>query len=804
MIKNYIKITLRNMWKYKTFTFINVVGMAVAFGSVLLLALTAFYELSYDDFHTNKNNIYEVYLEEHHANDVEADAAMPVPITPALKAEFPDVVHASRYGDFGGSVLRYGNKEFNYDVRCVDQDFFKMFTFPIIKGNNLNPLGDKNDVVITEKTAKSIFGDVNPVGKLIELKINNQWKSLNISAVAADAPQNSSLDFNLLCRFEQHPDYEVAKTLWEQRFHNVFVQLHANENQASFEQKLKSFVHKYYDGNIKQLRHDGAQPDKEGEVLRLRLIPMDDVHFSPIASQNRAVSKFYPYLVLLISVFILFIACTNFINLSLGRAFTRAKEIGVRKVIGATKQQLITQFCSESFVICGLSLIIGAIAAYSLIPQYKLLFNQQLSLNVLSSPLVILYFVGGFVLISLIAGGYPAWLMAIQNTSQAVKGKVVAGKANGLRNSLMVVQFALSALLIICTVITWQQLNFMRNRPLGYDKAQVVSVPIGSNIDPERALQLMRTRLTTYPDIVSVTGTDMNLGTGLDNSASTSIMTFSYKGKNVKTNWLRVDYDYVKTLGLQVVNGRDFSRAYGADTAVVLINQKMAEQLNEKNPIGAVLPTDGAKLQVAGVVKDFNFKSLHQQIAPLTMVIRPSWPVNYILVKVKPANLPASMALINKVWKDVNPRSQAESSFLDENVDRQYKKETRLSKIFITGAVMAIAISCMGLFAIVILIITQRTKEIGIRKVLGASVNSIVYLVAQDFLKLVLIAVCIASPIAWYAMSKWLQDFAYRINIEWWVFVMAGVIAVIIAFITISFQSIKAAIANPVKSLRSE
>ena len=804
MIKNYIKITLRNMWKYKTFSFINVVGMAVAFGAVLLLALTAFYELSFEDFHKNKNDIYQVYLEEHHSNNVENGAAQPEPLAPTLKADLPDVSYITRYGDFGGSVLRYGSKEFNYDVRCVDQDFFKMFTFPIISGNNLHPLADKNDIVIAEKIAKNIFGDVNPVGKLVQIKINNEWKGFNVSAVAADPPQNSTLNFDMLCRFEQHPAYEQSKGQWENRFHNVFVQLPANTKQAVFEQKLKTFVHKHYDGDIKQLRHDGAQPDNEGEVLRLRLIPLTDVHFSAIASQGRAVSKFYPYLVLLISVFILFIACTNFINLSLGRAFTRAKEIGVREVIGATRQQLITQFCSESFCICAVSLILGAIAAYLLMPQYKLLFNQQLSLGILSSPMVIAYFLGGFVLISLIAGGYPAWLMSVQKTSQAVKGKVSTGKANGLRNSLMVVQFALSALLIICTVITWQQLNFMRNRPLGFDKNQVVSIPIGSNIEPEKALQLMRTKLAAYPGVLSVTGTDINLGRGLDNSSSTSVMTFKYKGRNISTNWLRVDYDYVNTLGLQIVNGRDFSRSYGADTAVVLINQKMADQMAEKNPIGTTLPLDGSNLQVAGVVKDFNFKSLHEVIAPLTMVIRTGWPINYILVKVKPANLPASMALINKVWKEVNPRTQADPSFLDENTDRQYKKETRLSKIFITGAVMAIAISCMGLFAIVILIITQRTKEIGIRKVLGASINSIVFLVAKDFLILIMIAVVIASPIAWYSMNKWLQDFAYRINIQWWVFVMAGILAVIIAFVTISFQSIKAALANPVKSLRSE
>jgi ABC-type antimicrobial peptide transport system permease subunit len=439
-----------------------------------------------------------------------------------------------------------------------------------------------------------------------------------------------------------------------------------------------------------------------------------------------------------------------------------------------------------------------------LLPQYKLAFNQQVSLSVLNSPLIIIYFLGGFVLISLLSGGYPAWVMSVGKLASTVKGKIGMGQSQGLRNTLMIVQFTLSGLLIICTAVTWQQLNYMRNKPLGYDKNQVVSIPIGSNIEPEKALSLMRAKLLPYSQVVSVTGTDMNLGRGLDGSSSTSIMSFSYKGHILRTNWLRIDYDYVKTLGLELVNGRDFSHSFGSDTSVVLINQQMAAQLGEKDPIGDLLPTDGTKLQVVGVVKDFNFKSLHQDIAPLTMVIRPGWPINYVLVKVRSSNLSASMALVNNVWKGVNPHAEAASSFLDENAERQYRKENDLSKIFVTGAIISIVISCMGLFAIVVLIIAQRTKEIGIRKVLGASVNNILFLISKDFLKLVFISICIASPIAWYVMDKWLQDFAYRIHIEWWVFVLTGIIALLVAFVTIGLQSIKAALANPVKSLRSE
>lgn len=804
MIRNYLKIAFRNMWKYKTFTFINIGGMAIAFCAVILLAFTAFFELSYDSFHKNKADIYQVYLEQHHAYEADKSAAMPIPLTPAIKAELPAVKRITRYGDFGGSAMRYGDKLFDFDIRCVDADFFKMFTFPIISGNRKDPLADKNDVVLSAKVAREIFGDQYPVGKNLEIKINHAWVGFTVTAVTANAPEGSSIRFGLLCRFEQFPGYAENKDDWNNQSHDVFVQLQPGEKQASFEHKLRRFTAKYFAGTIKQTINDGAAPDNNGDVLSLHLVPLTDIHFNAVTAQARAISKFYPYLILLISVFILFIACTNFINLSLGRAFTRIKEIGVRKVIGATKKQLIIQFCSESFIICGLALFIGALAAGILLPCYKQTFSQQGSLSILFSPLVIAYLSGGFFLISIVAGAYPVWIVAIKKAAQTVNGKISDKQSNGLRNGLMVMQFTLSGLLIICTAITWQQLNYLRNKPLGYNKSEVISVPVGSNIDPDKALSLMRSRLSSYTQIASITGTDTNLGMGLDNSSTTSIMSFNYKGKTVRTYWCRVDEDYVKTLGLQLVNGHDFSGAYASDTSVVLINQKMAAQLGEKDPVGSLLPTDGAKLQVAGVVKDFNFRSLHQQIAPLTMVIRKDWPVSYILVKVRSTSLSAGMSLVSSVWKSINPHAESLPSFLDNNAERQYNKENDLSKVFITGAVLSIVISCMGLFAVVILIITQRTKEIGIRKVLGASVNSILMLISKQFLGLVLASVCIASPIAWYAMNNWLQNFAYHIHIQWWVFALSAIFALAIVLVTISLQVIKAAVANPVKSLRSE
>lgn len=805
MFSNYIKIAWRNLWKHKTFAVIVVFGMAIAFAAALLLSLTAYHELSYDQFHTNKKHLYQLYFEEQRPAGREASSSMPIPLAPALKAEYADVKYVTRFGSSAHNVVRYKNKEVDLNVRAVDPDFLHMFTFPILAGNAQAPLNNLNNIVITEHCAQVLFDKEGPVGKTVEMKAGDTWESYTVTAVAKDFPNNSSFTFDILGRFEHFPAYRELQNVWDSDNHEVFVQLRDKAEQAAFEKKTFAFIHKYYADKLTSMKRDGSKPDKDGEVLRLRMTPFADIHFTEISDTGAGVNKFYPYLLLIISGFILFIACVNFVNLSLARSFTRSKEIGIRKVMGAMRWQLISQFWGEALIVSLLALIVGLGIAYLLLPYYKQVFYQAMSVSMLRSPLLIAYIIGGFLLVTLFAGGYPAWMVSAFNTIETVKGKLPVGRSHRVRNTLMVVQFVLSSLLIICTMIIWQQINYLRTKPLGYNKQQVISLPVGAAMDPEKALALMRDRLAKEPRIVSVTGTDMNMGRGRDGSSSTSIMGFDYKNKGIKTHWLRVDYDYLKTMGIQLLSGRDFSRSYGMDTAGVLINETMAKQLGEKDPLTAVLDLDGAKLQVLGVVKDFHFKSLHRELAPLTMVVRPNnWPVSYIFIRVQPDNLPASMEVIKKAWKEVNPKESFLASFLDENTDRTYNKETRLSKIFMSGAILAILISCMGLFAIALLAIIQRTKEIGIRKVLGASVPHIVGLVSKDFLLLVLIAIVIASPIAWYVMHNWLQSFYYRIGIAWWVFALAGVIALLIAFITLSLQSVKAAMRNPVSSLRSE
>lgn len=803
MLKNYLKIAIRNLWKHKTFTLTNILGLAVAFGATMLLSLTAFHELSFDQFHQHKASLHQLYREVHRPNTIENTGAFPMPLTPALKTEIPDIAHATRFGEFGSNILRYKDHEFQYAAAYVDPDFLDMFSFPLTEGDKKTALNTLAGIVLTEKVKNSIFGKEEAIGRTVEMKNDTSWKPFVVTAIAKDVPENSSLEFAALVRFENAPAYQGAKDDWGRNDHDVYVQLSPHTRAASFAQKLKDFTHKYYGKEAGELKASGAAPDKEGEFVSLRSIPLSDLHFSSILSST-GINKFYPYLLLLIAAFILFIASVNFVNLSLGRAFTRAREIGMRKVLGARRKQILSQFWGEALLICLASLTLGILLAYGLLPGYKTLFNQTLSPGILRSPWFLGSIVIGFAAVSLLAGGYPAWILSALNTSQTVKGKITVAKNYRLRNSLMVIQFVLSGLLIICTTVVWQQLNYMRTAPLGYNKQQVLSIPIGAHIEGQRALELMRSRLGAIPNIFSVTGTDINMGRGRDNSSSSSAITFEYKGKQIQSSWLRVDYDYAKTLDLQMIKGRDFSRDYSMDSAAIVINEKMAALLGDKDPLKANIPLDASHLQVIGVVKDFHFKSLHREIAPLTMVIRREWPLAYIFVKVAPTDLPGSLSAVEKAWKSINPKAESDISFLDENTDKQYRKEARLSRIFITGAVLTILISCMGLFAIVVLVMGQRTKEIGIRKVLGASVTNIFTLVAREFLQLVGLAVLIASPIAGWLMNKWLQDFAYHIHISIWVFLFAAAVALLIALFTVSFQALKTAWLNPVDNLTSE
>jgi ABC-type antimicrobial peptide transport system permease subunit len=805
MLRNYIKIAWRSLWKSRLLTSANILGLSVAFAVSILLALTAFREFSYDRFHAGKG-LQQLYISVQQPQGMEERSNLPMPLTPAIKQEFPEVKAATRLIGASGSV-RYKDKTFGSDVRAVDPDFLNMFSFPLIKGETRQALNNLSSVVVTEKMATAIFGGEEPIGKALEIYMDDRWRTFIVSAVAKNVPDNSSIEFDILCRFEHAPGYEAQKSSWSSSTHEVFLQLAPDAIPAVFDRRARSFVDKYFTEQIRNLQRDGIKAASNGELIGLHLMPLEDIHFNSISSSGGAISKVFPYLLLLIAAFILFIACVNFMNLTIAGAFGRSREIGMRKILGAFQGQLVIQLWGEAVLACMIALAAGILIAYCVLPGYNALFNGSISLNLLKHPLLLIGLLLAFLVVTLAAGGYPAWMIARLNTIKVLKGSLEAGRSNRVRNTLMVTQFVISSLLICCTLIAWQQLNHLRRQPLGYNKEQVVSIPLPDNVDPEKALQRMRNLLGGQAGVSSITGTDINMGRGRDGSSAKSVVSFDYNGHTVQSNWLRIDYDYVKTLGLELVAGRDFSRGYGTDSSALLINEKMAAQLGgNQAALGALLPVaDSAHpFKVIGIVRNFNFRSLREEIGPLSMNMAPSEAIRYIFVKVGSYNLPASLAMVQKRWEEAYPENRTEASFLDENTERQYRKEERFSSIFMSAAVLAIIISCMGLFTISVLVMTKRTREIGVRKVLGASVTGIVTLLSRDFIKLVLLSVIIASPIAWYLMEKWLQDYPYRIHINIGVFIIAGAMALLIAIITVSVQAVRAALMNPVKSIRTE
>lgn len=811
MFRNYLKVAVRTLWKHKSSTGINVLGLSVAFGSATLLFLAAAFELSYDRFHADHDRIYRSYFVSQNPRGVERSASMPYPLTPALKQAFPEIEGVTRYQQGTGAV-QYGDKQLEKEIDGVDADLLTMFSFPMLQGDPRTALNSLSSIVITENMARDVFGRENPMGKPLRINGFGGPKDFTVTGVLADFPDNSTLQFDAFVRIENQPNYLVNRDRWDNTTHEVYVKLKALRSggpvsQATFEQRLRSFTQTYCQTYIRDLKRQGAKPDERGEVFSIRLQPLLDVHFETGMIQGMGISRMYVYTLGLIGLFILVIAAINFINLTLARSFTRAREVGVRKSLGAQAGQLFAQLWGETLLTCGLGLVVGLGLAVALRSTFNAVFNAYVSTNSLGQPATWGLVLLGFLLVTLVSGGYPAWLMTRFQTVQVLKGTVKAGRPGVLRNALIVTQFAIACLLIISTFVVLRQIDFLRKKPLGFNREQVISIPVGNEVTGTDALRLLRNRLASNPNVVAVTGTGVNIGRGLDGSSSRGMVGFTHKGREVVSDWLRVDYDYLKTLDIGLLSGRDFSRQYPTDSATsVVVSQAFVKQLGEKQPIGAFFQTDsaGTKYQIIGVVPDFHLYALRSEVKPIAMHLHQDDELRYVFVRVRPQSLLSMMEELKREWRQIAPKSEFQASFMDENTDRWYKREERLSQMFSLAAGIAIVLSCMGLFAVALMSIQQRTKEIGIRKVLGASVTSIIALLSKDFLRLVLLALVIASPIAWWAMNQWLREFAYQITIEWWMFAGTGLLTVGIALLTVSFQSIKAALTNPVKSLRSE
>ncbi len=806
MLKNYFLLAFRNMAKNKLHTFINIAGMTVAFACSIFILLLVYNHFTYDNFQKNKDRIYKIYSYDISANGEEVTTAMSYPITRALKSENIGVVKATSV-EQRGKLVRAGDKTLDMGTTLVDNDFFKMFSFRVIEGNATSPLSSAGDAVITETAAKKLYGKQDPIGKAVEVKLGGKWTRLNVSAVMQDPPLNSTIKFSLLARIEIDPDYAANKDNWDNQNHPVYVQLAANTTSKQAENRLRSFTKKYRPFDLAVDKQNGYLPDQNGDYNSFRLAPFNGLHFNSQAGDGNAASKPALFTLMLIGCVILLIASFNFVNLNIGLSFTRSKEIGIRKCLGAGKKQIWLQVWGESFLMVFLSMVIAIAIAALMAVNFNQVFGNKMNMDLLHNPVVIIILFALVLVVSFIASGYPSTIMAKLKATEVLKGKITIKRRGGLRNALIVTQFVIAIVLICSTIIIYQQFNHLRSAPLGYNTSSIISIPVKNDETGEAIASQMRTRLASDPSVVAVSGGSTNLGIGEDHSTSAMGICFTYGEKNICGQMMFADYDFLKTIGIKPLEGKDFSTTDANDSLRrVIVSQSYAAQFGKKNVVGLSYYSDSSapKLNIVGVIPDFQLMQLGSKQKPLVIELNRSPNLSYIWVRVNTTNPKVTMDKIKQLYASLEPGVEFNGSYVDENIERWFTDERAMAEMFSIAAGIAIVLSCMGLFGMASIIIRQRVKEIGVRKVLGASLGSIVSLVGREFLKPVLIAFLIAVPIAWWAMYEWLQSYSYRVEVKWWVFLVAGFAAVLITIFTVGYQSIKAAMANPVKSLKTE
>lgn len=809
MFSNFLKTAWRNLLKNKVFSFINILGLAIGLCCFLLITMYVLDETGFDKFHTKAERIYRVN------SDIRFGGTdLVLPVSPdimgaTLKKDYPQVEEFTRiYASSGAKLIKKGNEFINEGaVAHADSTIFKVFTLPAIAGDVNTALNEPNTVVITETTAKKYFGTTEAIGKTIETN-DNTSTLYKVTAVIKDIPQNSHFNFDFLFSMD-NVDYGWNNYLSHNFY--TYLLLRPGTDYKAFEKNFLQYIDKYVIPQAKQVMQISSVSDfeKSGNKLEYTLMPLTKIHLHSDRSFELSPGGNiqYVYIFSVVAIIILLIACINFMNLATARSANRAREVGIRKVLGTEKRQLIAQFLSESTLMVFIGLIVALLLAALILPLFNNIANKSLTLSTLFSwkfipVLILLPFVVG-----LLAGSYPAFFLSAFQPIEVLKGKLKLGsRSGGFRSVLVVVQFAASIILIIGTIIIFRQLNYIQTKNLGFNKDQVLVINDAYALDQKT--QAFKNEMLQVPGVISgtfsgflpVTNSSRN-----DNTFSTQPVMDAKTGFNMQV-W-RVDYDYLPTMGMQIAKGRAFAKDFGSDSSAVILNESAAKIMGYDDPVGKKIYTfaDDQSLityEIIGVVKNFHFETLRQNIGPLCFRLGRS--TGLASFKVEAAKIPNILKQAEAKWKTMAPGMPFSHRFLDESFDEMYRTERRVSSIALTFAVLAVFVACLGLFGLASFIAEQRTKEIGIRKVLGLSVEGIVRLLSKDFLKLVLIAFVLASPLAWWVMHTWLQDFAYRVDISWWVFALAGVLALLIAMITVSFQAIKAAISNPIKSLRTE
>jgi len=785
LIKNYLKIALRNIKKHTWYSIINIAGLAIGMTCCILILLWVQDELSYDRFHENASDIYRVIQDINFADHSTTWTITQGPLGPSLKKDFPEIINATRITG-RGFRLTYNDRSFDEVLGMADSSIFEMFTFPLIKGNPATALADPNSIVLTEEMAEKYFGEENPIGKTIQA--DNEYDFL-VSGVLKKIPDNSHLQFDFIIPFIFGRELNYTVDRWGNSQFRTYVQIQKGIPPQEVIQKISGYLYE--------------KPTIEKDA-RLNLQPLTRIHLHSNYEFDSAHGDItYVALFSLVAFFILFIACSNFMNLATARSGNRAKEVGMRKVAGAHRSSIIKQFFGESILLAFIALFFSLIIVKLLLPAFNNLAAKELSLNISGNLLDLLILFGIALLTGIISGSYPAIFLSSFQPVKVLKGSLRSGqKGSVFRKILVVTQFSLTILLIICTGIVYNQLNYLRNMKLGYDKEHMIYM--GMRGDMRTNFDTLKNELLINSNISGVT-------------ASSNVPTYGYTFSNSLWRWegqnpdeeilmraVFIDYDYFKTFGMEIAEGRSYSKEFSTDTTeAIIVNEAAVKAMRMKSPLGKRLSINEQNFQIIGVVKNYNFRSLRQGIDPLILLFEPQ-ASRVLFAKLKSENISQTIGYIEKIREKFAPGYPSNYHFLDEALDDLYRSEERVGMIFRYFSVLAIFISCLGLFGLASFMAEQRTKEIGIRKVLGATVSNIVLLLTKEFTKWILVANIIVWPLAYYAANKWLQGFAFRTTIGLWIFILAAAMVLFIALLTVSYQSFKAATANPIDTLKYE
>jgi len=816
MILHYFKIAIRNLAKQKILAFINVFGLSVGIACFSLFLLYAVNEFSYDRFHKNADHIFRVaqWWTGNKDRGPSGDASVYTPLGPAMKQDFPDVENFVRFQSvWDEKFVRVDNKVSRIKISFADPQILNVFSFKLISGNAGDALKEPHNIVLTREKAMQLFGQADVTGRIVEIKMNEQFESFRVSAVAENIPTNSSIQFDLLGNFDYvlaTNDGKESLNSWHMTLGiNTYVQLRDGSHLMNEPERLAKFRKKYYPDEEAELKKAGIWNGKGPLPLSFILQPLRSVHTSTGMDEAPGASTNPKNIWILISIAagVLLIACINFTTLAIGRSAGRAKEVGVRKVIGSGRRQLIYQFLAESLLLSIISGALGLIMASALLPFFNQLAEREMIFSFSQYPEMSWLLGGLILLVGLVAGSYPALVLSSFKPVEVLKSKIKLGGSNIFTKSLVTVQFVLSIGLIISTIIIFQQLHFMRSKNIGFTKENVIVIDT-KGTDSKKLFPLFRQMMQSNPEIIGMAGSEMGLGAGFGQMGGG----YKFKDKFFGSIEYPVDPNYLKVMGMQLIAGRNFDAGIASDTVhSIIVNEALVQNdmgMTPQQALGQQLKAGKGKNTVTntiiGVIKNFNFEPLNREVRSQLFNMPADFNPTKFFVRIKPGDPSAALSSLQSGWKTLVAGFPFKYSFLDEDLDRFYKSEEKWSSIVGWAGGISIFLACLGLFGLAALAAINRTKEIGIRKVLGASIYSITRLLSKDFLKLIIVALLIASPIAWYFMHKWLQDYAYRIDIGWWVFILTGSIALLIALVTIGYQAIKAAIANPVKSLRTE